>query len=191
MTCDLTDTCHSSDTVSRDGCHSNAVSMDVLQEYLGVPSSQRAGLVWKEYVNFKMSQWCQKVSSHWLWGGQLTFRKASFCSMCLLMSGSSCSGRRSPAKHQSSSRRYSCSRLSRTPHTWGGDGSGDIGVKTESKRGKHRGTGKPELHRGESEGQPQDKTQDTAPNSHFYSELHRTPTPEEQTERTDTCWDVL
>ncbi|KAG7215094.1 hypothetical protein INR49_022785 [Caranx melampygus] len=43
------------------------------------------------------------------------------------MSGSSCSGCRSPPPHQSSSLRYSCSRLSRTPHTWGGGRQTDGG----------------------------------------------------------------
>ena len=47
----------------------------------------------------------------------LTLRKASFCSMCLLMRGSSCSGCLSPPPHQSSSLRYSCSRLSSTDET--------------------------------------------------------------------------
>lgn len=54
---------------------------------------------------------------------QTTLRKASFCSRCLLIRGRRWSQSDdipslSWLPHQSSSRRYSCSRLSNTLHTW-------------------------------------------------------------------------
>ncbi len=53
----------------------------------------------------------------------ITLRKASFCSRCLLIRGRRWSQSAdipslSWLPHQSSSRRYSCSRLSNTLHTW-------------------------------------------------------------------------
>lgn len=63
----------------------------------------------------------------------LTLRKASFCSRCLLIRGRRWSlsadiPSLSWLPHQSSSRRYSCSRLSNTLHTWTGP---------ESQRRRH------------------------------------------------------
>lgn len=54
---------------------------------------------------------------------RITLRKASFCSRCLLIRGRRWSVSAdipslSWLPHQSSSRRYSCSRLSNTLHTW-------------------------------------------------------------------------
>lgn len=61
----------------------------------------------------------------WMWDNErwITLRKASFCSRCLLIRGRRWSQSAdipslSWLPHQSSSRRYSCSRLSNTLHTW-------------------------------------------------------------------------
>lgn len=64
---------------------------------------------------------CKAAAKHLV--HHFTFRKASFCSRCLLIRGPKWSlsaelPSLSKLPHQSSSRRYSCSRLSSTLHTY-------------------------------------------------------------------------